>query len=539
MGVHRAIILTVTLLAAAEGAAAQTGGSPIVPPERLDQMPARPSPQQQIAREEAKDAATPEVTPFTLRTVQVQGSSLSTQELEAAYKPYIGSTATRETLQQIADSITQRYNSSDIALYTILVPEQDFAGGVLRVEVVEGFVSGIQLKRDADGRLVRAYASRLESKRPLPRSTLQRQVSLIRDVPGLTTEMQFLTGDERGAVDLAIDGHQRPIQLGLGINNRGTAFLGRTQVQTDLYLNGLLTQGSQTRLTAVVPIEADLFQYVSGSHTQPLNTYGTTLQATAGYLRTRPDRIPIKGNAKSVGLQISHPVIRSYRNNFYVSLGVDGLNSDNALLGQTISDEHTRAVRAAASFSRSTSESFWLFSGTLSSGIKALGAQTTATAASKLNFRKLNLRALYNRRLARDFLVRLDGVFQLTSDRLPASEQISLGGDQFGRGYPAAIIAGDRGYAGLAEVAFAPTDLPARLTGSELYGFVDRGRVRRFARGTVTDASLDVASAGAGIRLLVAKKFRLGLELTRALRNPLPDGNQKQWRGIFMIQTLL
>ena len=54
------------------------------------------------------------------------------------------------------------------------------------------------------------------------------------------------------------------------------------------------------------------------------------------------------GEARSAGLTLSHPLIRSYRRNLTLSLALDGLNSENAAFGSLISTERSRAVRAAA-----------------------------------------------------------------------------------------------------------------------------------------------------------------------------------------------
>src|SRR3546814_21054985 len=76
------------------------------------------------------------------------------------------------------------------------------------------------------------------------------------------------------------------------------------------------------------------------------------LGANIGYLRTRPKNIPVRGEATSAGLTLSYPVKRSYEENIYLSLGLDGINSDQALFGQLIASNHTRAVRGSASWSK-------------------------------------------------------------------------------------------------------------------------------------------------------------------------------------------
>src|SRR3546814_10955926 len=78
--------------------------------------------------------------------------------------------------------------------------------------------------------LVRRYAARLAAEKPLRRPTLERYLSLIRDIPGLETEVQLLNLQTAGAVRLVLTLKHDDLDFGLVVNNRGIANLGRTQV---------------------------------------------------------------------------------------------------------------------------------------------------------------------------------------------------------------------------------------------------------------------------------------------------------------------
>src|SRR3546814_17175573 len=83
------------------------------------------------------------------------------------------------------------YGKGDVSLYTIVVPQQNLSDGVLTLRVVEGYIDDVVITGDVKGRgldLVRRYAARLAAEKPLRRPTLERYLSLIRDIPGLETE---------------------------------------------------------------------------------------------------------------------------------------------------------------------------------------------------------------------------------------------------------------------------------------------------------------------------------------------------------------
>ena len=484
--------------------------------------------------------ATPEVKPFALSRVDIAGSSLPPGELAAAYQPFIGRTIDKAGLQAITDALAKVYARSNIALYSVTVPDQDFAGGVLKLKATEGYIGKTDFKGGEHRpgvALARRYAAKLEAERPLKRSDLERYISLMRDIPGLSPDVEVGQVQPDGSVTLEVDPQAQRVQAAVSINDRGTAYLGRTQVQGDLYLDSLFRSGDQTRLSVALPTDVDRFQLYSFGETQPVGTDGMTVQAYGSYLRTRPLGLNIQGKAYSLGAQVSYPLLRSYSQNLYFSASLDGLNSQNAFFGDEISNEHTRALRGALAYSVTSSQSVLLLSGTASFGLDGLGAHEDPSLA-KTAFRKFNLKFAYNHALGTHFVIRLDSAAQLTPDLLPASEQFSLGGEEFGRGYEASYLVGDEGYGVSAELAYViPGGLPKALSGSELYGFADKGGTRYFSRLGLPRQDLSLASAGGGVRVPIRKHLVVQLEAARGLEDPIPALDGKRWRGIFSIRT--
>ena len=70
-------------------------------------------------------------------------------------------------------------------------------------------------------------------------------------------------------------------------------------------------------------------------------------------------------------------------------------------------------------------------SATASFGLNALGARPTAPGVSQTDYKKLNLKLVDALQITPSVHLRLDSVAQLTGDRLPSSEQLALGGDEF------------------------------------------------------------------------------------------------------------
>jgi hemolysin activation/secretion protein len=538
--------LPLCLLAAATSALplavqAQTSTSRVVPDSRADQNPRtvrerRPA----VAKPSRARARSTPLKPFTLRSVVVADSTVAPSLLEAAWRPFIGQSIDTAGLLKITDALAKVYERQGYAIYTVTVPDQTFENGVLKVRALEGYIDETVVDAPANPRdraLAEAYLAKLKAERPLRRETLERYVSLIRDIPGTENKLALENGAGDNGVRLKLGLRRHPIQFGLSVNNRGTAYLGRTQVQADVYLNGLLRSGSQTRLTAATPTDTKRFRSYAIAHSQPIGSDGLVASVNAGYLRTRPAGTDLLGHAKSAGAQLAYPLVRGYDRDVYLTLGVDGVDTDNAFLGYTFANDRTRAVRAAASFSQQSDKRLFYVSGSLSQGVDGLGARGNPDLG-ELNFRKLNVRGGASFTLGKAAALRVNAAGQYTGDRLPGTEQFAIGGDEFGRGYEASVIAGDRGYGALAELAYRPAKPPKALQGSELYAFADHGKVWYLGRYGAGAAHADLSSAGGGARLRLAGKAIVQLEAAKGLGNDLTFLDKRPWRGIVTIRTL-
>ena len=513
-----------------------------VPAIRPDQLPTRaPVPTAAPRQVGARDAAAP-IQPFKLTRVVIEGSTLPTSILAEAYGPFIGRITDNAALTAVTNAIAAEYARSDVALYTVMVPDQRFEDGVLRLAVIEGHIGRVEIRgklRKSRLNLLRAYLRPIERERPLHSSTLQRAISLIRDMPGVTATPAFNQGDGSGAVTLVIPVSEKVVEVATGINDRGTALLGRTQAQVDVLVNGILSGGDQLRTTVVLPTHTSRFQYYAGTYITPIDAHGTSITGNLSYLRTRPAAIPLEGDATSFGVQITHALIRRYNKNLYITAGVDGIDTNNALLGFMLSNDRVRALRLGMSYTTATKRNQLTLSATASFGLDVLGARVVA-GQSKQRFRKINGRLNDSLQVGRSFVIRLNGFGQMTGNDLPSSEQIALGGDEFGRAYEAALIAGDEGYAGSAEFAWVPPKgLPTALTGSELYVYSDAGHVTYRGRFGAEALSSSLASIGGGIRLHVISKTILQLECVRGLLNPVSYEDREKARVLFSIRSLL
>ncbi|WP_425228079.1 ShlB/FhaC/HecB family hemolysin secretion/activation protein [Sphingomonas sp.] len=504
-----------------------TPGAVLIDRQRADRAPPATATAPAGAPVAAMAAGAPDI---AIAGIRFTGARAPAPVAEAARR-FIGRRATRQTLTELAAALSSAYGRSAVALYTVAIPAQDFARGVVIVDLTEGRIVRAQLKRARPGRnrLLRARLARMVGDTALPRATYERQIVLIRDIPGLTPTIELTDPHADGALVMTVTPRQRRTRFSAGFSNRGIDLLGAGQFDLTAIAYGLGVDGDQLSLSASAASDLDRYRYASAAYTAPLGADGLTASISAAYLRTRPPRYPLEGRARQVAAALAYPLVRSFHRSADVSLGIDGLNSDNAAFGNLIATERTRAVRLSGSLSDARERRSFSIAGSASHGLDVAGARVTAPFADA-TFTKITAAASVDQTIGQRLIARLSASGQYSRDALPAAERFAIGGPAIGRAFDAGLLTGDRGVGGLVELAWRPVQA-ARLATSELYGFVDGGRVGAAARGPIVAQRYGLASAGAGFRLRHRDKAELGLEAAHAIDKPYPT-YREDWRAL-------
>ncbi len=474
-----------------------------------------------------------------LSAVSITGSSLPTATLEATWRNRVGASLDEATITAISDALTAAYQQSDIALYSIVTPAQDLSDGALDVRVVEGHVANIVIQTDdadaPDIRLARTYAERLTTETPLRRSTLERMMSLIRDIPGERVEATMAPAAEAGGTQLTLALRRNRADVGFNVSTRGTPLLGRTQAGADVALNGMIRGGDQTNIAVTLPLGQDSFRYAALSYTAPAGESGASITANISNMHTEPEGLNQEGEATAGGVSFSYPIIRGFTQSVYVSAGLDALDTENATVGQVVDTSRVRAFRIGLSYADGSATTSRNASAFASFGIDGLGARVDPLLADA-DFAKLALAAGWSHLYAERITLRLNAQAQLSDSALPTSEQMALGGDAYGRGFASAITQGDEGFAGSIETAFILPSawLPTLFNGAETYAFVDGGYVSVNARPIFAGFDDSLASAGFGARIPMGRELLLGLELARPIETP-NAGDDSDWRFVYSL----
>lgn len=138
--------------------------SPVLPPSldpnRLDQRferPAVPQSKPEIempAPEKAPPPRDAERITLTLSEIRIDGNSVyDSDSLSALWRDKLGKPITLADLYAIRDAITARYRNDGYVLSQAVVPAQRIRDGVVRLQVVEGYVDEVVVQGEATDRL--------------------------------------------------------------------------------------------------------------------------------------------------------------------------------------------------------------------------------------------------------------------------------------------------------------------------------------------------------------------------------------------------
>ena len=200
-----------------------------------------------------------------LRSVVVEGArAIPAASFAPLWQGLVGKTVTGAELTELGRKIADRYNAAGYALINVQVPPQDFAGGVVHVTVQEGYVEKVAIEGNtagADLMLLKHYAARIIADRPLRRSTLERYILLMNDIPGLKVGSRFEpVPGHAGVAALRLTILRKRIEGGLAVNNQGNGQLGTTQATVNLVANNLFREGERTQVVFGAPITLKRYQ---------------------------------------------------------------------------------------------------------------------------------------------------------------------------------------------------------------------------------------------------------------------------------------
>ncbi|MEO0621788.1 MAG: ShlB/FhaC/HecB family hemolysin secretion/activation protein [Pseudomonadota bacterium] len=449
-----------------------------------------------IAVPEAPQTPVPEGGPqFQLNGLAMEGSSVyDAARLDALMADLIGKPIDFAGLRAVTDRIERLYRTDGYLAVRAVIPAQRIADGVVRVVIVEGKVSALELRGDL-GRSepeVRRLLEKLVGQQPLQVSFAERQLLLARDLPGISllAALRPKPSDVPGELVLLVEGALTPLDGFVSLSNFASEFAGPYVFTAGGGVNSVLFAGD--RLEAIALTALDVGEELLGqiAYEAPLGIDGMRfrIEGSNAVSETGAELTPLDIDYRSQTLRasIGYDVIRSRSRTATIGGGLEAIHQEsNSLIPAIEIDEDLRVLFGEARLIENNVLGGRLDASTeLRFGLDILGANSegdpnlTGPIDTDPQFVSAQFDFDYLRPLPAGFAMRARVQSQVSSGDLPTYERFSLGNYTIGRGFDPGALAGDHGV-GLSLTLSYALDLPQVpfVASPEAFGFFDTGRV--------------------------------------------------------------
>lgn len=534
---------------------AQGAGSTILDASQIEQrlqqgrtrVPHAPAPELPTAPAVPKPESESEIS-FVLAGVFFEGATVfPAADFSPLYTEFLAQTIGRAELDEIAARVTAAYTDAGYFLTRAIVPVQDIEGGILRVRIIEGYLAAIRFQgADKQGDLLDSYADSITAGRPARLSVVERGLLLINGLSGVqVNDMQVTQLDDEGAYELVVDVSYVRAEGATNLDNRGTPEVGRLQAYLSGAVNSVAGFGEQLQLAfATVPDQPKELIYGRIAYEQPIGRDGVILgvnvSASAIDVGATLSSQDTDSRSLSIGVNVRYPLVLSRRQSVYLraSFVYQDVKEDRAKLS-TI-DDRLRVVRLQADYSVLDSwDGSNFFSFEVSQGLGILNASDPndpflSRADGEGVFTKFKINIIRVQKIFGPVSLRLAAQGQGALAPLFSSEEILLGGGQFGRAYDFGEVSGDDGAAGSIELSYHRDSEATILNDYEVYGFYDAGAV--WNRNSVSgQRRISLASAGGGIRLGLLHGIQASIEAAKPLTRSVSSEGDHDWRVFFSL----
>lgn len=382
---------------------------------------------------------------------------LSAEQLNVVLTDFLGQELDFSGLQRAADAVTGAYREAG-RIARVYLPEQDISDGTVTLQVVEARYTGLRVEGERPQRvnlihIESFFDANQKIGEPLNANNLDRALLLTDDLPGVSVAGTLVPGQADGETALVIRTTDEPLLYGdVGLDNNGARATGSYRFTANLNVNSPLGGGDMLSLNLLHSLGSD---YVRGAYTLPVGSDGLRVGFNASNMtytvvngfNFNPGN-PLQGYSKSMGLELSYPLLRSRPENIYITAGVDEKRFYTKDPTQVSSDYGSASFRMAVSGNQfddmggggANSASLQITRGEL----KDMRAHTLLGTIAP-QYTRINYNVSRQQTLTQDqtLLVTLQG--QHARQFLDSSEKFYLGGPQSVRAYPVSELSGERG----------------------------------------------------------------------------------------------
>ena len=467
-----------------------------------------------------------------VKAIRISGNTLSAEpELQAVLSPWVGKESSFAELQQAANALAEAYRRHGWFARPQL-PAQDLADGVVNINIIEGRLGAVRI--DDGGKPLRAdraivsstMTARQQPGDPLNLDALERGNAILNDTPGFAVATVLSAGSDTGETDAIVKVQDKPLLAGtVQLDNQGARSTGADKLTFNLSLDNPGGAGDQISANGNA---SEGSRYLRLGYSRPFGREGLRAGINASAMRYQLlgedfAALNSQGDAKTLGLNASYPLLRSGTRNMSLAGAIDRKDYYNEANAIATSEKriHTALLALNGDLLDGLGKGgMTLWGVNLSAGQVDLSANATNESADQAgpgsagSYQKLGYSLARLQRVSDQSTLWLSLSGQRASKNLDSSEKFSLGGPSGVRAYPLMEGSGDDGWLATLEARYNLTpDL-------QLSVFYDHGTITQSHNADYTGAPLvnQASLKGAGVGLNWSQSGSFSLRATWARR---------------------
>lgn len=400
---------------------------------------------------EEKAVSAPEVSgvTFVLKEVRITGMTLfKPEEFTPAYRKYIDKEVTFKDINDIADIVRSKYKAKGYLTTNIYVPEQEIAGGVVEIKVVEGRMGNLMIEGNKwfTKNIIAKYFHAKKNE-ILNIKTFQRDILRLNQNPDLQVRAVIGPGKEPQTSDITLKVEDKfPYHVGAGTDDMGTRLTGKYRTSVSARSSNLTGNNEFVFFNAVVS------RYSAGQFVTcdiPIDTYGTKFGFDCSYFTSKIGRefkdYDIVGNTLNFIPHMTGEIYLSERLQITADLGLNIKSVKKYNHADITNDDELRMpfYRMDITYmdtlfggGQTTFSPEIIFGTRDFLGASPRDNMKTSRISNGGYFFKYDHNIRRIQRMPWESYAVMRSQFQATTHSLPSSEQFQIGGMNTVRGYP-------------------------------------------------------------------------------------------------------
>ena len=484
-------------------------------------------------KEVIKDAAGPGI---EIKDVAL----LDNDEFRKIIKPYLGKQVTMRTISLMVRDTIRYYRSKDHPVVDVFVPEQEITKGVVQLMVVEARVGEVKvqgLKWFSD-KLIRGNI-RLNPGDVIRASELLKDIDYINRNPFVFVRPVLEPGKEFGTTDVVADGKDRfPMRFYAGYDDTGSRATGLERFFAGCNLGNLFGLGHEVGYQYTTNRRFDDLSIHSAYWRIPLPNrdtlafYGNYADYNTSVSSTKLGSVNWMAHMRYIT-----PLPSRHNLRHELEFGFDFRRADNDLqtAGTSVYDDYIDVAQFAFQYGGrckdrmgDTSYAFngyWSPCPDLLSNHQNTEKYEAVRVGSSPTYVYAHMTVERLWVLPKDWSLFNRLTAQVSSRRLPPTEQLGLGGYRTVRGFDERDVNSDQGLMATVELRTPKVDLgivdktkniPSFL---QFLAFCDYGHARNRGNYATENKALDMLSIGAGLQVRISDNVHVRVDYGHKLHD--------------------